>query len=106
MRPPPAPQQNELPRLRGISPTSPPMASSTAEGGGGAQLWLEFGLDQAFEQALLAAPPDVVAGGPLAVVEQAEIDAGRAQPPGHGLAYLLIARVEGGIVAEEPRSEE
>ncbi len=60
-------------------------------------------LDQALEQTLLADAPYVVACGLLALVQQGEIHAGSAQDPSHGLADFLIAWIERGIIADEPK---
>ena len=60
-------------------------------------------LDQAFEQPLFADPADIVAGGPLALVKQGEVNASRTQQAGHRLVDLLVARVERGVVADEPQ---
>ena len=55
-----------------------------------------------FVESFLPNPAHVVAGVRFAIVEDAEIHAGLAEQGGEGLTYLLVARVEGGVVADEP----
>ena len=60
-------------------------------------------LDEHLEQALLARPPDVVAGVALALVEDPEVDAGRLEDAGHEAGRVLDPDVERGEVADEPQ---
>ena len=59
-------------------------------------------LGQGLEQPLLAHPAHVVAGVPLAFVEQAEIDSAGAEQPRDRPRDRLVARVVGGVVTDEP----
>ena len=59
-------------------------------------------LREGFEEPFLADASHVVARGALALVEQAEVEAGGAEEPGDGARHVLVARVVGGVVADEP----
>ena len=56
-----------------------------------------------FEEPFLADPAHVVARGPLTIVEQAEIETGGAEKSRDGARHVLVARVVGGVVADEPK---
>ena len=64
---------------------------------------IHVGGRQHFIEPFLAHPPDIVAGIRLAVVENPKIDARLMQQRGEDLRHLLIARIEGGIIADEPQ---
>ena len=61
-----------------------------------------FSSARSVKSALLADPSHVAAGVPLGVVEDSVVDAGLAEHPRERLGDLLVARVERGVVAEEP----
>ena len=63
---------------------------------------LQVVLGEGFEEPFLADPAHVVAGCPLALVEQAEVEAGGAEESRDGARDILVARVVGGVVADEP----
>ena len=63
---------------------------------------LQVVLGEGFKEPFLADPAHVVAGGPLALVEQAEVEPRGAEEPRDRARDVLVARVVGGVVAHEP----